>query len=138
MAIAADILGAAQTMLDRAVAYAKERRQFGRVIGSFQAVKHLCAEMAAALEPCRAFIWHAAHALDAAPEEGPILACHVKAHLSEVGQRVARTATEVHGGMGFTDLLGLHYWFKRIGVNRQLLGGPERAREDAARLQGWL
>lgn len=50
---------------------------------------------------------------------------------------IAKTATEVHGGMGFTDLLGLHYWFKRIGINRQLLGGPELIREEAAQLQNF-
>lgn len=138
IALAADTLGAARTMLERSVDYAKERRQFNRVIGSFQAVKHMCAEMAAELEPCQAMVWHAAHAYDEDPEEGPVLSCHVKAHLAEVGTRVARTATEVHGGMGFTDLLGLHYWFKRIGVNRQALGGPEQVREEAARLQGWV
>jgi len=138
IAVAADTLGAAQAMLDKSVAYALEREQFGRVIGSFQAVKHMCAEMAAALEPCRAMVWHAAHAYDAMPDEGPLLCCHLKAHMAEVGKQVARTATEVHGGMGFTDLLGLHYWFKRIGVNRQTLGTPERAREEAGRLQGWV
>ena len=136
--LAADTLGAAEAMLEKAVAYAKERKQFGRVIASFQAVKHMCAEMAAEIEPCRALVWYAAYAFDAKPEESRRLAAHAKAHLSEVGSFVARTATEVHGGMGFTDLLGLHYWFKRIGFNRQLLGGPERAREDAARAQGWL
>ncbi|WP_411286724.1 acyl-CoA dehydrogenase family protein [Phenylobacterium sp.] len=134
--LAADTLGAAQAMLDKAVAYAKERRQFGRVVGSFQAVKHLCAEMAADLEPARALVWYAAYAFDHAPEEAPLMAAHAKAHLSEVGRFVARTSTEVHGGIGITDLLGLHYWFKRIGLNRQLLGGPERVRETAARLQG--
>jgi len=61
-----------------------------------------------------------------------------KAHVAEVAKFVAKTATEVHGGMGFTDLLGLHYWFKRIGLNRQLLGSPERLRNDAARLQGLI
>lgn len=132
---AADTLGAAQAMLDQAVAYAGTREQFGRVIASFQAVKHLCAEMAAALEPSRALVWYAAHALSALPAEAELYACHAKAHLAEVGTFIARTATEVHGGMGFTDLLGLHYWFKRIGLNRQLLGSPERAREEAARLQ---
>lgn len=136
--LAADTLGAAQRMLDDSVAYAKERRQFNRPIGSFQAVKHMCAEMAAEIEPARALVWHAAHALDAIPAEGPLLAHLAKAHLAEIGTFVARTATEVHGGMGFTDLLGLHFWFKRIGLNRQLLGGPERVREDAARLQGWI
>ena len=134
--IAADTLGAAQAMLDQAVAYAKERRQFGRVIGSFQAVKHLCAEMAAELEPARALVWYAAYAFDNAPGEASLTAAHAKAHLSEIGRFIARTSTEVHGGMGITDLLGLHYWFKRIGLNRQLLGGPERVREIAARLQG--
>ncbi|HWA92699.1 MAG TPA: acyl-CoA dehydrogenase family protein [Rhizomicrobium sp.] len=136
--LAADTLGAGQRMLEKAVAYAKERKQFGRVIGSFQAVKHMCAEMAAELEPCRALIWYAAYGFDALPEQSRRLAAHVKAHLSEVGPQVARTATEVHGGMGFTDLLGLHYWFKRIGFNRQALGGPERARHDAAVAQGWV
>ena len=136
--LAADTLGAAQTMLDQAVAYAKERRQFNRVIGSFQAVKHLCAEMAAALEPCRSLVWYAAHAVSAVPEESRLMACHAKAHLAEVGRFVARTATEVHGGMGFTDLLGLHYWFKRIGFDRQLLGAPEIVREEAAVVQGWI
>ncbi|WP_309604650.1 acyl-CoA dehydrogenase family protein [Phenylobacterium sp.] len=134
--IAADTLGAAQTMLDKAVAYAKERRQFGRTIGSFQAVKHLCAEMAAELEPCRSLVWYAAYAFDAGLTEASLMAAHAKALTSEVGRFVARTATEVHGGMGITDLLGLHFWFKRIGLNRQLLGGPERVREIAARLQG--
>ena len=135
--LAADTLGAAQTMLDKAVAYAKERRQFNRVIGSFQAVKHMCAEMAAALEPCRSLVWYAAHAYDAIPEEGRLMACHAKAHLAEVGKFVARKSTEVHGGMGITDLLGLHYWFKRIGFNRQLLGAPELVREEAAQVQEW-
>jgi len=64
-----------------------------------------------------------------------VAAGHAKAHLAEVGTFVAKTATEVHGGMGFTDLLGLHYWFKRIGWNRQLPGTPEQVREEAARVQ---
>jgi alkylation response protein AidB-like acyl-CoA dehydrogenase len=132
---AADTLGAAQAMIDQAVAYAKTREQFGRAIATFQAVKHMCAEMAAALEPCRALVWYAGHALDSLPAEASVTACHAKAHVSEVGAKVAKTATEVHGGMGFTDLVGLHYWFKRIGMNRQMLGGPQAVREDAARLQ---
>jgi alkylation response protein AidB-like acyl-CoA dehydrogenase len=93
--------------------------------------------MAAEIEPARALVWHAAYARQAGLEDAPLLACLAKSHLSETGTFVARTATEIHGGMGFTDLVGLHYWFKRIGANRQLLGGPERVREKAARLQGW-
>ena len=135
--LAADSLGAGEVMIEKAVAYAGEREQFGRVIGSFQAVKHMCAEMAARHEPCRPLVWYAAHAFDAAPDEAALMACHAKSHTGEVHRFVARTATEVHGGIGFTDLLGLHFWFKRIGFNRQVLGGPERVREEAAQLQGW-
>jgi alkylation response protein AidB-like acyl-CoA dehydrogenase len=134
--LAADTLGAAQNMLEQAVAYAKQREQFDRPIATFQAVKHMCAEMAAQLEPCRSMVWYTAHAFDELPLETRLTACHTKAHISEVGKFVAKTATEVHGGMGFTDLVGLHYWFKRIGFNRQILGSPELLREEAARLQG--
>ncbi|HIK96618.1 MAG TPA: acyl-CoA dehydrogenase [Gammaproteobacteria bacterium] len=135
--IAADSLGAAAIMIKKSVAYAKERKQFGRAIGSFQAVKHMCAQMAADLEPCYAMVWYAAHCQNNIPEEATLMACHAKAHVSEVATAVARTATEVHGGMGFTELLGLHYWFKRIGLNRQILGGPELVREEAAAIQNF-
>lgn len=135
--MATDTLGASQAMLDKAVEYAKERKQFGRVIGSFQAVKHLCAEMAARLEPSRALIWHGAHLADIGDAEAAIYANLAFSHLTDVGTFIARTSTEVHGGMGFTDLAGLHYWFKRIGVNCQMYGGAAAAREAAARLQGW-
>lgn len=136
--LAADTLGAGSMMIEKAVAYASERKQFGRVIGSFQAVKHMCAEMASELEPCRSLIWYAAHAFDVIPEEASLMAAHAKGMTGEVGRFVARTATEVHGGMGFTDLMGLHYWFKRIGLDRQLLGSPERVRHEAAVMQGWV
>lgn len=136
--VAADILGASERAIEMAVDYAKQRQQFGRLIGSFQAVKHMCAEMVAELEPARSLVWYAAHAFDAIPEEASLMAAHAKAHLSEIGPSIVRTATEVHGGIGFTDELNLHYWFKRVGVDRQLLGAPDSLRESAARLQGWL
>ena len=137
--LAADTLGAGQCMIEKAVEYAGQRVQFDRVIASYQAVKHMCAEMGAALEPCRALVWYAAHIQGGNDVvERRVLACLAKAQLAEVGRDVARTATEVHGGMGFTDLMGLHFWFKRISFDRQVLGGPERCRQDAARAQGWL
>ena len=68
--------------------------------------------------------------------EASVMACHAKAHLAEVCTEIANKATLGHGGMGFTDLMGVHYWFKRIGYNRQILGGPEAVRADAAALQG--
>lgn len=136
--LAADTLGACQHMVDEAVAYALQRVQFGRIIASFQSVKHTCADMVTMLEPARSLVWYAAYAQDAVPDEARMAACHAKAHLCEVGRDVSRHATEVHGGMGFTDLLGLHYWFKRVAFDRQLLGSPERCRDEAAAAQGWI
>jgi alkylation response protein AidB-like acyl-CoA dehydrogenase len=134
--LAADVLGACEAMIEQAVAYAKERKQFDRVIGSFQAVKHLCAEMVAELEPARSLLWYAAHAFDALPEEAPLMACHVLSHVSEIGREIASVATQVHGGIGWTDEQNLHFWFKRIANARHLLGGPELLRDRAAGLQG--
>ncbi len=135
--LAADLVGACESMLSQAVEYALQRTQFGRVIGSFQAVKHMCAEMAAELEPARSLFWYAAHALSELPDEAPLAVAHAKAHLSEVASAIANTSTEVHGGIGFTDEQNLHFWFKRIGLDRQLLGGPDVLRERAGVLQGW-
>ena len=135
--LAADLLGCCDRALELAVAYAMQRRQFERPIASFQAVKHLCAEMAAAVEPARSLVWYAAHAFDAMPGEAALDAALAKAHLAEVATFVVRTATEVHGGIGFTDACDLHFWFKRAALGRQLLGGPALLRERAAALQGW-
>ena len=136
--LAADTVGASEAMVEKAVSYSKERKQFNRTIGSFQAVKHMCAEMAADLEPCYSLVWQAAHSYDNEEiSSSRLLACQSKSHVSEVAKVISKKATEVHGGMGFTDLLGLHYWFKRIGLNRQILGAPEIVREEAAELQGF-
>ena len=136
IALAADTLGACESMIEQAVTYAGQRKQFDRVIGSFQAVKHMCAEMIAELEPARSLLWYAAHAFDSIPDEAPLLACHVLAHVSEIGREISSVATQVHGGIGWTDEQNLHFWFKRISAARHMLGGPEWLREQAADLQG--
>lgn len=138
LALAADTLGAAEVMIYKAVEYAKERRQFDRVIASYQAVKHMCAEMISQLEPYRSLVWYAGHAYDAIPDDAPVKILLAKSGIDEAAKFVIRTATEVHGGMGFTDLMGLHYWYKRINVNRVLLGPPEILRNEAAIAQGWM
>jgi alkylation response protein AidB-like acyl-CoA dehydrogenase len=135
IALAADTVGACSAMIEQAVAYAGERKQFDRLIGSFQAVKHLCAEMIAELEPARSLLWYSAHSFDAIPDEAPLMACHVLAHVSEIGREIASVSTQVHGGIGWTDEQNLHFWYKRIGVARHLLGGPELLRNRAAELQ---
>jgi alkylation response protein AidB-like acyl-CoA dehydrogenase len=135
--LAADVVGACGSMIDQSVRYANQRKQFDRLIGSFQAVKHMCAEMIADLEPARSMLWYAAHSFDSMPEETPLLSCHVLAHASEIGREIASVSTQVHGGIGWTDEQNLHFWFKRIGVARHLLGGPEFLRERAAKLQAY-
>jgi alkylation response protein AidB-like acyl-CoA dehydrogenase len=137
IALAADAFGACESMIEQAVAYAGQRKQFERLIGSFQAVKHMCAEMIADLEPARSLLWYAGHAFDALPEEAPVLACHVLAHVSEIGREIASVSTQVHGGIGWTDEQNLHFWYKRISSARHLLGGPETLRERAASLQSF-
>jgi alkylation response protein AidB-like acyl-CoA dehydrogenase len=133
--LAADLFGAADRMLNQAVNYAKVREQFGRPIGSFQAIKHMCAEMAAELEPGRALIWYAGYALDQNLADAALCCLHAKAYLAEAARFVARTAIEVHGGIGITDELGLHFWFKRIGWNYQTFGSPTKLRQEAAAIQ---
>jgi alkylation response protein AidB-like acyl-CoA dehydrogenase len=135
IALAADSFGALEAMIEQAVRYAGQRKQFDRLIGSFQAVKHMCSEMIAELEPTRSLLWYAAHSFDALPEEAPEMACHVLAHVSEIGREIASVSTQVHGGIGWTDEQNLHFWFKRVGVGRHLLGGPEALRERAFALQ---
>ncbi len=137
IALAADALGACESMVEQAVAYALQRKQFDRVIGSFQSVKHMCAEMIAEVEPARSLLWYAAHSFDAMPHEAPLMACHVLAHTSEIAREIASVSTQVHGGIGWTDEQNLHFWFKRIGNARHLLGGPEYLRNRAAELQGF-
>ncbi len=137
LVLAADLLGAAGQMLDRAVEYAKIREQFGRPIGSFQAVKHLCAEMAAELDPGRALLWYAGYAFDNDLPDAALCCLHAKSYLAEAARSAARSAIEVHGGIGITDELGLHLWFKRIGWSYQAFGSPLKLRADAAAIQNF-
>ncbi len=133
---AAETLGACESLLQRTLAYARERRQFGRPIGSFQAIKHLCADLAAELDLARSLVWQAAarHA-----EDGDALLCaQAKAHMDDVARPLARGAVEVHGAMGFAAESGLHLWTKRIAVNRSLGGAPEQLRREIAALHGWV
>ena len=81
-------------------------------------------------------LWYAAFAQDQQLEDAALTSLHAKAYLGDAGRMVARKSVEVHGGLGITDELGLHFWFKRVGWNHQMLGSPERLRHEAAQLQG--
>jgi alkylation response protein AidB-like acyl-CoA dehydrogenase len=136
IALAADALGACYRAIQLAVEYAKRREQFGRVIGSFQAVKHLCAEMIADTDPVQSLLWYAAHAWDRHDPEAPRLAALLKSHVAEVGAEVASKATQVFGGMGFTWDCDVHWFYQRTAYARQVAGTPDRLRAEAAR--AWL
>lgn len=135
--IAADALGGAQKCTDISVAYAKEREQFGRPIGQFQALKHQLAQMALEVEPARAQLWYAAYAHDADLDDTPRAAAMAKAHLCDVYVRATRAAVAAHGGIGYTWEYGLNYWFRRAAFDRAWLGSPAEHRARAADLAGW-
>jgi alkylation response protein AidB-like acyl-CoA dehydrogenase len=118
-----DALGAAARLLDMTVSYAGQREQFGAPIGSFQAVKHHCADMAVAVEAGRASLWAAALALDTAPAAARSRAASAaSAYAKSAAAKVAGTALQVHGGIGFTWEHDLHLFLRRIKVNEAFDG----------------
>ena len=135
--MAADALGGAEQMLEMSVAYAKQREQFGVIIGRFQALKHQLANMALEVEPARALVWYAAYAWDLDLLDASRTAAHAKAHLCDRYVSVARAAVQAHGGIGYTWDYDLQIWFKRSLYDRAYLGAPSWHRERAAALAGW-
>ena len=135
--IAADAYGGSHRCLQMARDYALTREQFGQKIGAFQAVKHQLANMAADLEPSLALVWYAAHAFDRIKDQSTRHAAIVKAHMSDLYDRITRDATELHGGIGFTWEFDLHLWFRRAIFDRAFLGEASYHRERAADLAGW-
>ncbi|MFQ5667920.1 MAG: acyl-CoA dehydrogenase family protein [Candidatus Binatia bacterium] len=132
--LAADSLGGAQRALEMSVEYAKTREQFGRPIGSFQAVKHIAAEMVSEIEPARSLVWYAAYAYDRRRREASRAASMAKARMSEVYTRTANRAVQIHGGIGFTWEHDMHLWFKRAKWNEAAFGDATFHRERLARL----
>jgi alkylation response protein AidB-like acyl-CoA dehydrogenase len=134
---AADAYGASRQCVATTVEYVKTRHQFGRPIGSFQGLKHQIANMAIDVEPCRAMVWYAAHAWDRQAGDTERQAALAKAHIGEIAVRSGRTATEAHGGMGFTWEYPLHILLKRAIFDNAYLGGANILRQRAAQLAGW-
>lgn len=135
--LAADAVGGAQRCVELSVEYAKQRQQFGRVIGSFQALKHQLANLALDSEPCRPLTWYAAYAWDNVPEEAARAAAHAKSHVTDRYLQIARDTVEAHGGIGYTWESEVHYWLKRAVFDRTYFGGPRVHRMRAADLAGW-
>jgi alkylation response protein AidB-like acyl-CoA dehydrogenase len=135
--LAADALGGAWRLVEMSTEYARNRRQFGRAIAEFQAVKHQLADMAIDVEPARAVYWYAAHAFDHIPAEAEHAAAMAKAHITDRYTQASRDAVEIHGGIGLTWECDVHIWLKRSLFDRAVLGNPDLHRERCAALSGW-
>ena len=119
-----------------AVEYAKEREQFGRPIGAYQAVSHRLADMLWEVEEARSLTYYAAWAADAEPETLPLAASMAKARASDAATAVTHNAIQTLGGIGFTWEHDVHFFLKRARVGAQLLGTPRQHRERVAALAG--
>jgi alkylation response protein AidB-like acyl-CoA dehydrogenase len=135
-ALAAEQVGGAQRVLNNAVEYAKNRVQFGRPIGSFQAIKHKCADMLLDVESAKSAAYYAAWAAQEDNEELPIAASLAKSFCSEAYFHCAAENIQIHGGIGFTWEHHAHLYFKRAKSSELLLGDPSYHRELLAQRLG--
>ncbi|MQA96799.1 MAG: acyl-CoA dehydrogenase [Streptosporangiales bacterium] len=136
VALAAEQVGAAQRCLDMSVEYAKVREQFDKPIGSFQAIKHKCADLLMEIESARSAAYYGAWAAAEGSEELPAVASLAKAYCSEAGFHAAAETIQIHGGIGFTWEHDAHLFFKRASANQLFLGTPEEHRERLAQRIG--
>src|SRR6476619_1531342 len=136
VAIAGELTGIAQRTLEMATDYARERQQFGRPIGAYQAVSHRIAGMLLATEESRSLTYYAAWTADAEPETLPMAAAMAGARSADAGWEVPASALQVLGGIGFTWEHDLQFWLKRGRVAGRMLGSPRDHRERVADLSG--
>jgi alkylation response protein AidB-like acyl-CoA dehydrogenase len=129
IALANEMVGGAQALLESAVAYAQMRVQFGRQIGSFQAIKHKCADMLLDVELAKSAAYYAAQAEAEDDPQTPALASLAKASAADAYMRAAANCIQIHGGIGFTWDNDTHLWFKRAKSSEVLLGDPNYHRE---------
>jgi alkylation response protein AidB-like acyl-CoA dehydrogenase len=136
VAIAAELTGLGQRAMEMAVEYARERQQFGRPIGAYQAVGHRCAAMLLGVEESRSLTYFAAWAAEAEPESLPMAAAMANGRAADAAWETAASALQVFGGIGFTWEHDLQFWLKRSRVAGRMLGTPRDHRERVADLVG--
>jgi alkylation response protein AidB-like acyl-CoA dehydrogenase len=135
-ALAAEQLGGAARCLEMSVGYAKVREQFGRPIGSFQAIKHKCANMLLDVECGRSAVNHASEALAGRQPDAPLAAALAYLHCSQAFTRAAKECIQVHGGIGYTWEHDAHLYLRRAKSSQLLFGPPARQRTRLAELAG--
>ena len=133
VAVACDSLGLSEAMLTATVAYAKVRNQFGRPIGSFQAVKHACADMQVAIAVSRQLVSAAVEAVAEDRPDAGVAVAMAKSHACSTAVDVAGKAMQLHGGIGYTWESGIHVYLKRAALNRSLFGSPAAHRRQLAK-----
>ncbi len=136
VALAAEQVGGAQRCLDSSVEYAKTRIQFGRPIGSFQAIKHKCADMLLEVESAKSAAYYAGWAAAEDSDELPVVASLAKSYCSEAYFHATAETIQIHGGIGFTWEHPAHLYFKRAKSSELLLGDPSYHRELLAQRIG--
>jgi alkylation response protein AidB-like acyl-CoA dehydrogenase len=136
--LSAESLGGARRALDMSVAYAGQREQFGHLIGSFQAIKHKCADMHVLVESCRSIVFYASRLLGSPADrnEVPAVASLAKAYCTDAFFNVAAECLQIHGGIGFTWEHDAHLFFKRASSSRLMYGDPSAHRERLVQLVG--
>ncbi|MFE3543052.1 acyl-CoA dehydrogenase family protein [Nocardia sp. NPDC059177] len=132
VAVACDSLGSAEAMLAATVAYVRVREQFGRPVGSFQAVKHACADMLVQVTVAGHLVGAAVRAIDEGSADSAIAASRAKSYATSAAVRVAGAALQLHGGFGYTWDSGIHVHLKRATLNRALYGSPAAHRKKLA------
>jgi alkylation response protein AidB-like acyl-CoA dehydrogenase len=135
-ALAAENVGVAQRAMEMAVGYAKDRHQFDRPIGAYQAVSHRCAQMLLEVESARSLSYWAAWALDHEPQSAVRAASMAKAYAGDAGFRVTASSLQVLGGIGFTWEHDLHFFLKRAEANAHAFGDARWHRDRVAELSG--
>jgi alkylation response protein AidB-like acyl-CoA dehydrogenase len=134
VALCAEMCGGAQRVLDMSIEYAKIRVAFGKPIGTYQAVKHKCADMLVAVENAKSITYYAAWAQDQDAPDAPLAASMAKAYVSDAYRKVAGDGVQIHGGIGFTWEHDLHLYFKRAKGSEVTFGDATFHRERVARL----
>jgi len=136
VALAAELVGVGQRALEMAVEYARDRKQFDRPIGAYQAVSHTCADMLLHVESARSTTLYAAWAAGSEPESLPLAAAMAKSYASDAGWKATSSALQVLGGIGFTWEHDLHFFLKRARTDGSLYGSARQHRERVAELAG--
>jgi alkylation response protein AidB-like acyl-CoA dehydrogenase len=135
--LAAEMLGGIEAVFDTTLAYLKERKQFGVIIGTFQALKHRAAEMFCEVELCQSVVLDALSALDERRNDVPRAVSLAKARLGDAARLISNEGVQMHGGIGMTDAVDMGLYLKRARVQSQLLGDTNFHRSRYAELGGY-